>query len=405
MIIPLIVMVFIFSSLGGILNKEQEKNAAPQPVWLVNEDGGQAAEEAAGFLAKADFQVKTFNDRNEAIAQAKAEKIPAVLVIPQNFSQNIENFKSPKIELYTIVDNFSFLSLNANKSALGAFAVLNKDFSEEWLNRKQSGLSSAAVKSPINLGEHVVIGERQAEAPLAQVTGFIQKQTTFIPIILFLIIVMAVQMVAVAVATERENKTFETLLSLPVNRKTIILAKLVAAGIVAVLAAVFYMYGLSKYMNGMAGGAMAGAGLSSDVLSTLGISFGIGTYVLLGSSLFMGILVALSIAMILGLLADSVKGVQAVTTPLMILVLLPYILTMFLDINKVSPVLKYAILAIPFSHPFLAAQKIITHDYAAIIAGIIYQFVVFLVFVVIATKIFSSDKIITLRLGRKKNQH
>jgi ABC-2 type transport system permease protein len=114
--------------------------------------------------------------------------------------------------------------------------------------------------------------------------------------------------------------------------------------------------------------------------------------------------VALAIAIILGILVESVKSVQAVTTPLMILVLLPYFLIMFLDINTVSSAIKYLLYAIPFSHPFLAAQKIITHDYLFIIYGIVYQAFIFLIFVIIAAKIFSSDKVFTLRLGKKKSE-
>ena len=135
-----------------------------------------------------------------------------------------------------------------------------------------------------------------------------------------------------------------------------------------------------------------------SIFASLGIIITPIGYLMLGLSLFMGILVGLSIAMILGILSENIKSVQAAITPLMILILLPYFLVLFLDINTISPVLKYVIYAIPFSHPFLAAQNIILGSYMPIIYGIIYQFVVFMIFVIISTKIFSSDKVITLRI-------
>jgi ABC-2 type transport system permease protein len=120
--------------------------------------------------------------------------------------------------------------------------------------------------------------------------------------------------------------------------------------------------------------------------------------------LFLGVLVALAIAIILGILADSVKSVQAVTTPLMVLILLPYLLITFADFGALAPVVRWLIYAIPFSHPFFAVEKLITQDYAFIGIGIAYQSVVFLFFVVLAAKIFSSDKILTLKLNFKRKK-
>ena len=86
-------------------------------------------------------------------------------------------------------------------------------------------------------------------------------------------------------------------------------------------------------------------------------------------------------------------------TPLMMMVLLPYLMTMFIDISTASPVLRWFIYAIPFSHPFLAAQYIFAHNFTAVIAGIIYQSVLFLVFATIAARIFSTDRILTMKLN------
>ena len=92
-------------------------------------------------------------------------------------------------------------------------------------------------------------------------------------------------------------------------------------------------------------------------------------YILLGLSVFAGIMVALSIAVILGAFAEDLKSVQIIITPLMMVVLLPYLITMFIDINTASPVLKWLIYAIPFSHPFLAAQFIFAQNFTMVVAG------------------------------------
>jgi ABC-2 type transport system permease protein len=257
--------------------------------------------------------------------------------------------------------------------------------------------------------EHVVIGDRDALASVGEVMGFITQQTTFIPIVLFVVIMLAAQMIATTIASEKENKTLETMLSMPVSRTSIIGAKMVAASMVALLSAVAYMYGMRSFMDGLtswlgAGGSPFGAGGEGEALSQLGLQLGGGDYAILGLALFMAILVALAVAVILGAFAENVKAVQALMAPLMVMIMIPYFLTLFVDIEQVSPVIKWLVLAIPFSHPFMTAPNLFLGNYAVVFMGIAYEFVWFVVLVVLAGRIFSSDRILTMKLNMGRNR-
>jgi len=408
MILPLIIMVILFGFIGQTISKETEKFSAPQPILLMNQDKPDSLAIVSAVLKKNNLAVSVFNqtDIAAAIVEAQSKRIPALLVIPEKFSQDLKNFQPQELSIYKIVQNFSLLASAKYNIVDQAVKGINSYFSDEWLKEKVGFIEPASLKNPVGVKEFVNINDKTAEVPFSLVMGFIQKQTTFIPIVLFMVIIMAAQMVAMAVANEKENKTFEILLSSPINRKTIIFAKLVGAGIVALLFAATYMVGFGSYMNGVTGGALsenAGAGITGS-LQALGVVVTPMGYVFLGLSLFLGVLVALAIAIILGILADSVKSVQAVTTPLMILIMLPYFLITFTDFGALTPAVKWLIYAIPFSHPFLAVGKLMVQDYAFIGAGIIYQLAVFLFFVVLAAKIFSSDKILTLKLNFKKKR-
>ncbi|MBD3360161.1 MAG: ABC transporter permease subunit [Candidatus Buchananbacteria bacterium] len=404
LVIPLIIMVFIFAGIGGLLSKETAETANQQKIWLVDYDNTAISQKVIESLENKNLEVQVFdNEIEKIIDQAQTNNIKFFLAIPQGFAKKINSLERADIIIYNLINNFSFVSSLKTAQVQSVLAIINQDLAIDWAGKIDLSITPQELNNPVIQQEYVVINDRQAKVPLTAVLGFVQQQTTFIPIILFLVIVLASQMVAMAVATEKENKTFETLLSSPISRKLIVFAKLLAAGIVALLFAGFYMIGFNYYLQGISGGQItqSGAGIQ-EALIALGIEFGITSYILLGLSLFMGILVALAIAMILGIMADSVKSIQAVTTPLMVIILIPYFLIMFLDIQAMSPIIKYLIYIIPFSHPFLAAQKIVTHEYSFIIYGIIYQLIIFLVFVIVAAKIFSSDKVFTLRLGRKK---
>ena len=57
-----------------------------------------------------------------------------------------------------------------------------------------------------------------------------------IPIVLFVIIMYSAQMVITAVAMEKQDKTLETLLTVPIPRTSVVTSKMLAGGIVGLMA-------------------------------------------------------------------------------------------------------------------------------------------------------------------------
>ena len=108
--------------------------------------------------------------------------------------------------------------------------------------------------------------------------------------------------------------------------------------------------------------------------------------------------------MILGVLAEDFRSAQNMIMPLMFMVMIPYFISLFADINTVSLPIKIFILVIPFSHPFLVSQNLYLGNYGMIAGGLAYMLVVFVGLTIFAARVFSSDKILTmkLRFGKKK---
>jgi len=210
-------------------------------------------------------------------------------------------------------------------------------------------------------------------------------------------------MVISAIAMEKQNKTLETLLTVPIPRTSIVTTKMLAAGIVGLLSAAIYMIGMKSYMGGVMGDVQASAAVSG-VIKQLGLTLSGNGYLLLGIALFLAILCGLAMATILGVLAEDFRSAQTLMLPLMLMILVPYLLTIFTDIQSLPLPVKVLVLAIPFSHPFLATPNIMLGHYSAVLYGILYMAVVFVVLVVIAARIFSTDRVLTMKLrwGKKK---
>ena len=79
--------------------------------------------------------------------------------------------------------------------------------------------------------------------------------------------------------------------------------------------------------------------------------------------------------------------------------MIPYILSMMMDIKELSPVLRYVIYAIPFTHTFIASENIMFDNMTLYWGGVIYQVILLAICLTIAVKIFTTDRIFTMTLS------
>jgi ABC-2 type transport system permease protein len=227
---------------------------------------------------------------------------------------------------------------------------------------------------------------------------------------------MASQMIMTAISTEKIDKTLETLLSAPVSRLSVLTAKMVAALIVALLNAAVMMVGFLFYISGMTGGmtdeisssmnTSVSTGSSVNVvqaMSDLGMVLSTGDYVIFGLQLFFTVAIGLSLALMLGAMATDVKSVQSLVMPIMILVMVPFFVTMFADISTISMPFKVLLYAIPFTHSFTSLTNMMNGNNTAVIGGLLYQIVFFIVCMFLAVRMFTTDRLFTisLNLGKK----
>ena len=119
--------------------------------------------------------------------------------------------------------------------------------------------------------------------------------------------------------------------------------------------------------------------------------------------MFMTIMIALSVSLILGAMATDAKSAQTLVMPIMIFAMIPYMISLFMDVNSMSNIVKIFVWLIPFTHTFTAINNIMFGNWPVFWGGLAYQFVFFIVCMYFALKLFTSDKIFTisLNLGQK----
>lgn len=412
MLAPFAMVVLIFVGIGGVIGDAGE-DAGNASVTVIDRDASEYSAIVVGSFEQAGLDVELLDEGDLDDLTAREDVGSGLFVeIPEGFAEAVEDGTAAPVHVRTVMSDFSLIGMSGELELQGALQVASQALVAQVASEKASSIPVQQLQQPIAVQESVTIGQKTADTSVSAVSGFIGQQTFFIPIVLFVVIIFASQLIATTIATEKENKTLETLLSYPISRTSLVVAKMFAAGLVSFIAAGAYMLGMQQYMSGLetsVGGMTGGEAASqasTEVMRQLGLVFGPSDYVMLGLSLFAGILLALSIAIILGAFAESVKAVGALITPLMVVIMVPYMLTMFVNLQTASPVLRWGLMAIPFTHPFLAAQNLFLGNDRAVWLGTGYQVLWFTGFALIAARIFSSDRILTMKLNlsRKKGQ-
>lgn len=340
-------------------------------------------------------------------AELKRLGIKSCVIIPEGFTAKVEADEQATVEFAQKMTSLATMSNIATGSdaalTLLEAAVKSTIYADKINDGSMTMDEVTQLEAPLALEEYTVVADKSEKISSNIVMSLCSAQTMIVPIIMFVLIMFSSQMILNAISTEKIDKTLETLLSAPVSRLTVISSKMLAAGVVAALQAAVYMIGMQKMMSGMTGGS-ENTEMYNDAMNSLGLTMNAGQYIMVGVQMFLSILIALSISMILGALAKDAKSAQTLLLPITFSTMIPYLLSMILDIRTVTPVLRYIVYAIPFTHTFMASENAMFSNMETYWFGVIYQAIFLVVCMTLALRIFMSDRIFTMSIGGKKEK-
>jgi ABC-2 type transport system permease protein len=319
----------------------------------------------------------------------------ALIIIPENFTKQILNGQPGQIEVYWIMKGAGLMDTISSSILQSLITYINTNISTELI-QGNSSVNASFILTPTRKVETTYFKDREFKdlSPDA-IVSMLSSQSMLIPIVMMMIIIMAGSIVITSMALEKENKTLETLLTLPVNRTSIVTGKIVAAAVIGLLLSVIYMVGMSYYFQGL--------GVSGGVnIAKYGLTPTAQDYILIGISLFVTLIAGLALCMLLGTFAKNYKSAQTLTFPITMLALIPMFITMFTDYDTLPFALKIFTFAIPFSHPMMAPRALIFHDYITVIGGIVYVLIFAIITISIVVWIFKTDRLLTGSTRRKK---
>ena len=396
-IVPIIIIAFIFGSIGSSMEGIQEELHEKPMIGYINEDNSTFSAIFTSYLdnnSDVVFNSTDIDDKQEGLEILKEKEGAALIIIKQNFSENILNDSRGEVEVYWIMKGAGIFDTLSSEVVQGLLRSTNAEISTALIEANNSVNASVAL-SPTSRIDTTYFKDRVIGLSPGAITGILTSQSTFIPIIIMMLIIFAGQMIISSMALEKENKTLETLLTLPVKRTSIVAGKITASAIIGLLFAVIYMFGMSQYFQGFQ--------FSDQVnLADYGLTITSGEFILVGISLFLALISALALSMLLGTLAKNYKSAQTLLFPVTMLAMLPMFVTMFADFDTLPLALKGFIFAIPFSHPMMAPRALLFNDYTFVISGIIYVAIFTLITISIVVWVFKTDRLLTGSTKAKK---
>ncbi len=309
-------MMAIFYFIGQLAKTEMKKAAATQKITVMDLDASELSQGLATGLKAANFTIEWSRetDPEAAVRAAKQSDTTLLLVIPQGFGESVARFEQKEIYTYSFLRSFSIGGIRKSEILRAVITATNGYLSDTSSGRRSPTSPRTSSRAPSRPRIIVIVQDKMAEGSAAAISGFVYSQGVFLPIILMMVIMYSSQMVISAIAMEKQNKTLETLLTVPIPRTSIVAAKMLASGIVGLLSAVIYMVGMKSYMGGMMGDIRASASVSA-VIKQLGLTLTGNGYLLLGISLFLALLCGLAMATILGVLAEDFRSAQSLMLP------------------------------------------------------------------------------------------
>jgi len=319
------------------------------------------------------------------------------VVIPPGFDDNLTRYAAGETNLTGTVDVYGVFNVGGGIfSGIGSSAITGLASS---FNR------AVAPDLVVTSQSSIIKGQIQQGVDSSVLGSLLISQSIALPVTIMIMLTYAMQIAATSVAMEKEEKTLETLLTVPVDRFAILMGKVSSTIIVAGVAAVAVMVGYNYMLGSLSTGIMTSVGVNIDLVA-LGLVPSAGGYALLGVSLFFTLLSALALAVVMSAFSENVRGAQALVGYIYPLIFIPSMALIYLDINSLPAAVQAVFYAIPYSQPIIASKAVIAGDYLTVLLGIVYVAAFTVVIMYIASRLFATEKILTakLMLGKKNKK-
>ncbi len=386
-LLPILMTPLLFVAMGAGFGGVQDQLDDKPVVGVINEDNdtyGKIVAETYEQGANVTYSA-TSGDPQAALEQIREHGGSALVVIPPDFTERIRGGQPGTVRMYTVVDSVSLGSITSSGQVDALLAAASQQITMDATG------ATRAQMSPVEASYTTDVKGTVVDEPPGVVSDAFSVQLFVIPMVIVFVIFFSGQMVMNAMGLEKENKTLETLLTMPVNRRTIVGAKLAGSAVIGLIVAVTYTGSLYYYQNAITGGG----GSTTSAFALGGVD-----YVLIGVTLTLALIGALALSLCMGVFVEDRQAAQMLLFPLGLLVFVPFLAVILADFTALSLPLQAVLFAIPFTHPVMAPKQLMFGETGLVLLGVAYEALFAVGAIGLAVWLFNSDRLVTGSTGR-----
>lgn len=336
----------------------------------------------------------------DALIQFQNTDSNALIHIPKGYHENLTLGQKGTLRVYANLKKLNIAETSSTNTVSGLINVYNYYFSlnkiQTLIDKTDSNAVPEAIRSPIRISYASILKGNVLEIPPSAILNLVMSQSIMLPILVMIMVLFAIQMAATSIALEKEQKTLEILMTLPVSRLTILGGKLSGSIVIALAGSVSYLIGFSSYMNAAFSFVPQTTSITLESID-LGITpLGL---LLVGIVVFVTLISALAMAISIAVFADTVRSAQSFTGVLSIPIIFPSMILMLSDIDMLPQSVQWGLLIIPYTHTIIASKAAFMGNYFIVVRSIVFISIWTIAVLYIAARIFSTEKIITAQFS------
>ncbi|MEB3779658.1 MAG: ABC transporter permease subunit [Desulfurococcales archaeon] len=394
---PIMIFAILSTVSLGAVKQVQEQIAAPPRIAIVITSPNPDNTDVASFIASrlnADLYMGAV-DEDELI-----RKYDSIVYITSDAIENMTMGLKAHIRVLAKVKTLSFLTISTVQNVIAVLENAVHEYIAENVRQVYPQASASFLSNPLAVETMLYYKGRvmsEAEA-MSTVLG-----TGFAVTIATLILVMAsMQIAATSMGIEREAKTLEILLTLPIEGRDLVLGKVLGVSAITLLGILSYVAGMSVYLYSISRLASAPTGEEVSVGFTGGITITPQSVVYIAVSTVLALIVALAIGFLAGILSQDVRGAQLASSYIGLAMMLPLFGVFFgLDLTGVTGPIRALLYLSPMTFLYYTVWGSIIGEPSIITLGLLGLVVHLAIWVTVSSRLMRSEEVIYGELGSK----
>ena len=333
------------------------------------------------------------------------QDLEALIIIPKGFGENITHIKRSYIITIPIVRSIGFSGIGVASKAERVIDIVKEVVIKDISSRL--GIEPEVIETPLSTIYMTYVTDKLLMGPPSMVLAGISMAAIMIPLIVMVIALSVAQMSATSMAIENEERTLETLLTFPVSRFNILMAKLLGSFSVAIIGSAFnlvglylYMIVMMRFMTSIKPSIPTNQTPIQNIQISLPIDISPIEFLIIGISLVFSLFFLSALGIVIGALSSDVRISSTLMGPLSIIVIIPAYMIVFVDVEKLPLFIQVLLFSLPFAQPAALIKKALIANLSILDTTYLgASLVLTLIMLLVVAKIFTTEKILVLQRG------